>query len=1074
MVWCSLVFSLYLVNQSGKPDKNKQNTNFKLTTMIKRITTFFLLLLAFVVTAQDQTYYIDDPKDIKEVFYQPGDEIILKNGTYDTDGNAVFMGSGTAEKPIIFRAETPGGVIFSGGMKLKIGGESDDDTGEILATGEYLVVDGFHWKGGYGSSTVIEFRNSYDHAKYSTIQNCVMDGLEVDPDDQDEGKSEKHNWIMMFGYYNTVINCSFMNKKSSGNMILVDLAYNEWAPPHREPEDGEPDNGYQTVNTSCDLVGHTISNNYFYNYEKVNSDLENAGDSETIRIGTSSNQNINSGTTVSNNYFVQANGENEIITNKSKNNKYINNTFRRSQGSLVLRHGSNATVEGNYFLGENVEGTGGIRIVDSYHTITNNYIQDCINVGDQAKWNNGITFLGGNEDAAVACTSTDMSSGYQEVIDITLANNTIVNTNAPLYYNTDKGTTDPTGTVSNNLIYFAPDNANITDVITGDTEDSYDDLGVALNYNGNIYKGTELGVTNTGFSVEDGLVATEDGEIFTFSGADDKGANMGAYKPTTDDMVGYGIGACFLNASGDNITDGDCTIEIPESIVVGSLAAFTYEASSSDVAVTANVAWTAMSNDDWISIDTDSGTGNATVLVSVTENSDISSRTGTVTFTQVAGGDDIVKTLTVTQDGSARTNLINTGGEDDPVTINYFSSDNSSKDEVAINTLDKDPNTVWAAQDGDVLAGDYKGDGEYIIYDLGGTYALDFLQFNTTDKSDAFGIQIWVSTTGTDDADFSMILPSTAGDLLLTATNTTAYNKYEIAAQASYVKLVGFGRFNEAGNERESAWTAVGEIDFYGDKIRTNLINTGGEDDPVTINYFSSDNSSKDEVAINTLDKDPNTIWAAEDGAILAGDYKGDGEYIIYDLGNTYELDFIQFNTTDKSDAFGIQIWVSTTGTDEADFSMILPSTAGDLLLTATNTTAYNEYEIDANARYVKLMGYGRFNAAGDVRESAWTAIGEIDFYGTASTLSIDDTVINEIKLYPNPVSNGVLFLSKQSNSFDELRIYDVSGKTVLTKNLNTSLNKEEINVSSLSQGLYFVEVVEGNKRAVSKIIISK
>ena len=138
---------------------------------------------------------------------------------------------------------------------------------------------------------------------------------------------------------------------------------------------------------------------------------------------------------VTNNYFYKADGENEIITNKSKNNTYSNNTFRKSRGSLVLRHGSHATVDGNYFLGENEDGTGGIRIVDREHTITNNYIQDCITVIDQAKWNNGITFLGGSTTSADTCESSNTSSGYQKVENINLSNNTIINTNAPLYYN---------------------------------------------------------------------------------------------------------------------------------------------------------------------------------------------------------------------------------------------------------------------------------------------------------------------------------------------------------------------------------------------------------------------------------------------------------------------------------------------------------------------------------------------------------------------------------------------------------------------------------------------------------------
>lgn len=749
---------------------------------------FFLILLLFSTNIYSQTTYnISDPEDLENETYGPGDIIILADNTYSTDSTIDFVGNGTSDDPITFRAATPGGVIFTGGLQLNIGGD-------------HVVVDGFHWKGGYGSSSVIEFRNGTDYANHSTIQNCAMDGLLVE--NPSATSSTKHNWIMLYGTYNTVINCSFMNKESSGNMVLVELQYNFEDDP-------------------CAEVGHTISNNYFYKYEKIDPSLSNAGDSETIRIGTSSYQMVNSSCTVSNNYFVEADGENEIITNKSKNNTYTNNTFRRSRGSLVLRHGSNATVDGNYFLGENVDGTGGIRIVDSEHTITNNYIQDCITVVDQAKWNNGITFLGGSANNSVACTSTNESSDYQKVENINLSNNTIVNTNAPLFYNEDKGSTDPTGTVNNNLIFFTSGNANLTDVISGDSVDAFDDLGTALTYSGNVYTGTGLGATTTGFTEEVGITATPDDEIFTFSGTGSagKGADMGSYEPTTDAMVGYGIGACFLNNLGVNITDGDCTIKIPESLTVSSLSTLGYEASNNDVTVTANVSWTALSNDTWITIDgsdTTSGAGSATVSVSVTENVDLNDRVGTVTFTGTGTDGDIIKTLTVTQDGGPRTNLINTGDVDDPVSVFYVSKENTSKSELAINTLDKNMTSVWTADDDSVPTGEYKADGEYIIYNLGSTYTLDFIQFNTTNKSDAFGFQIWVSTTGTDDSDFTMILPTT-GELLLTATGTTDFNEYEIDAEAHYVKVIGFGRFNAAGDNRESAWSAIGEIEFFGD-----------------------------------------------------------------------------------------------------------------------------------------------------------------------------------------------------------------------------------------------------------------
>lgn len=761
-----------------------------------------LIVLLFSVPIFSQTTYnITDPEALEDQTYVAGDEIILADGIYDTDERIDFIGNGTAENPIVFRAETPGGVKFTGGLQMNIGGD-------------YVVVDGFHWQGGYGASNFIQFRNGTDYANHSTIQNCAIDGLAIHPDDVADDIADnsitKHRWIVLYGTYNTVINCSFMNKESAGALILAEYQYNAEADP-------------------CAIVGHIISNNYFYKYKKIDNTLSNSGDSETIRIGASGNQNVSSNVTVSNNYFVEADGENEIITNKSKGNIYTNNTFRRCRGSLVLRHGSNATVDGNYFLGEDVEGTGGIRISDSDHTITNNYIQDCITVASQAKWNNGITFLGGGDNAAVVCTSTNVTNGYQKSENINLSNNSIVNTNAPLFYNTDKGSTDPTGTVSNNLIYFAAADPNLSDLLTGDTPTSYANLGTALTYTGNVYTGTNLGGTNAGFSLETEISATAEGEIFTFSGAGavGKGADMGAYTPTTDDKVGYGIGACFLNNLGASILDGDCTIEVGEQLTLSSLPIFTAAAASEEISINANVSWTATANDAWITIDPTSGTGSAIVTVMVTENPTTSSRVGTVTFTQDAGGDDIVRTLTVTQEGAALTDLydlINTGTglPSDKVTVHSFSKEEvngTDKFNYAKNTLDKDNATVWAADDGAVVEGDYKGDGEYIIYDFSSIHTVDLIQFSTTNKSDAFGFQIWVSTTGTDDADFSRILP-TSGDLLLTATNTTDFNQYEVpTVEVRYLKLIGYGRFNSDGDTRESVWSAVGEIEFYGSGI---------------------------------------------------------------------------------------------------------------------------------------------------------------------------------------------------------------------------------------------------------------
>jgi poly(beta-D-mannuronate) lyase len=748
-----------------------------------------------------QTFTITSPSALTATFSTnliPGDIVELANGTYSSSATMKINGVGTEALPITYKPATPGGVTFTGGQTMDIGGD-------------WCIVEGFRWKGGVGTSNFIEFRDGTNYAYNSILKNCVVDGVTVSGGINPlNGVSTKHNWLVLYGANNTVINCSFLNKNTSGNMILAEYQFNASA------------DGSGTPNTRCDVVGHKILNNYFYNYSKIDATATNSGDSEAIRIGTSEYQNVNSNAIVQNNYFVQADGENEIITNKSKGNSYINNTFRKCRGSLVLRHGSHTTVNGNYFLGENIEGTGGIRIVDSNQSIRNNYIQDCITTTDNAIWNNGITFLGGNDTSAVDCSSTSMTNGYQKVQNIDVSNNTIVNTNAPLFFNINTGTTKPLGTVSNNLIYFASGNSNITPVITGNTTSPIA-MGTGLTYSGNEYSGTTLGETTyTGFSENTGISANTSGEIFTFTGAAVKGADMGVYTPITDGMVGYGIGACFVNNTGDLITGGDCNVVIPESLIVSTLPTLTYEAISNDVTVTANIGWTAVSNDAWITtVNPNSGSGDATVSITVTENTGTESRTGTVTFTGT-GADTIVRTLTITQDAPPPPdpreglNLINVNASDVEAVFACHEETPAyghTKDNPMGDSLDKNPDTQWAGSA--ALGGcvDYVS----IIYDLKGAFDLDLVDIATT-SGKTYNLQIWVSSTVPDapatypaDGDFILAYPSSGFfQISTTPTVKVPYTISPTAAGTRYVKIVGDGQ--PAG----SRYTTIHEIEFYG------------------------------------------------------------------------------------------------------------------------------------------------------------------------------------------------------------------------------------------------------------------
>ena len=67
--------------------------------------------------------------------------------------------------------------------------------------------------------------------------------------------------------------------------------------------------------------------------------------------------------------------------------------------------------------------------------------------------------------------------------------------------------------------------------------------------------------------------------------------------------------------------------------------------------------------------------------------------------------------------------------------------------------------------------------------------------------------------------------------------------------------------------------------------------------------------------------------------------------------------------------------------------------------------------------------------------------------------------------LYPNPAKNS--FSISSSNEVISYVIYSISGDKVLK-----GTNKINIDISSLSSGIYFVKVLENNLSSTKKLIV--
>lgn len=359
------------------------------------ISLMFLLCFAFAKAQSQQANNIQQLQElIKNA--KPGDTIVMANKEWK-DVAIKLKANGTAEQPIILRAQNAGKVVLTGSTTLRLGGD-------------YLEVHGLWFNGGdTGSNHVVRFdADSKTPARYSRLTNCAF--TNVGPKDREITSY----YIGLYGLNNRVDHCAITGKLNKGPAIAVVL-------------DNSENNQHQ------------IDHNYFG--ERLPLGF-NGG--ETIRIGTSEFSKMSSKTLVENNFFEKCNGEIEIISIKSANNIIRNNLILESEGTITLRHGDYNLVEGNVIIGNNIPNAGGIRMINKGNIIQNNII-----IGVQGKgYRSPIVVMNGIPDAKL--------NEYDQVIDGIIQNNTIINSSpATFAINTREGATaTPVNTkFVNNLFY---------------------------------------------------------------------------------------------------------------------------------------------------------------------------------------------------------------------------------------------------------------------------------------------------------------------------------------------------------------------------------------------------------------------------------------------------------------------------------------------------------------------------------------------------------------------------------------------------------------------------------------------
>jgi len=75
---------------------------------------------------------------------------------------------------------------------------------------------------------------------------------------------------------------------------------------------------------------------------------------------------------------------------------------------------------------------------------------------------------------------------------------------------------------------------------------------------------------------------------------------------------------------------------------------------------------------------------------------------------------------------------------------------------------------------------------------------------------------------------------------------------------------------------------------------------------------------------------------------------------------------------------------------------------------------------------------------------------------------------IVDLAIYPNPVSNGKIYITTKENLTKDIEIFDVLGKKILS----TSLFGKELNISKLTPGIYILKIKEGSNSATRKLVV--
>ena len=233
------------------------------------------------------------------------------------------------------------------------------------------------------------------------------------------------------------------------------------------------------------------------------------------------------------------------------------------------------------------------------------------------------------------------------------------------------------------------------------------------------------------------------------------------------------------------------------------------------------------------------------------------------------------------------------------------------------------------------------------------------------------------------------------------------------------------------------------------------------------------------EVVVNSYD--PNNKVESHGPEIKLNDFTSE-DYLFYII-NFQNLGTAEAINIRVEDVLDSQLDVTTFKMLNASHDYVLTRVDGNLTWEFEDINLPSESMDEPNSHgyiYFKikpLVGY----AEGDIipnyadiyfdfNPAVTTNTFETEF---VANLSVEGFNSTQFSMYPNPATQLVnVQFNTNVNSNIKVNIFNLQGKSVMKTNTVSNLNSIQFNVSNLSKGMYFVELVGSNFKIVEKLIV--